>query len=433
MEYFISLRGILVTAFMITGFAAVMLKPRIGIIAIFLLSVLRDGFLHTWFPPIYDLHLPQIVIILTLISWLIHSKEYPLRMNADVILMFLFFIVVCSTRFFAGIPVNDHPLVNENLRIVIIFFLVVQLMRTPKDVKTMLWLFVGMALFLELRAYYFYKTDYMDIALPDYVHINRNGFAGLLAYTLPIAYMLGNASKRRMPRLLGIGTALWCVIGVILTYSRAGLLGMLAGIGALILLEKRKIRLAMIIGLLTLLILPRLSEKYLGRVETIETYQEDASAMGRVATNYAAIEMFKANPFLGVGAGNFNDVFIEYTPVEYLKWVEEGKSIHNIMMQVASETGLLGLVIFLPLMWGGFRNSFVRVPETYPDQAEAVNILRMLRVAFFVAFLTAQFGQGAYHGSLYNLLPFMSVMRLNIVEFRNNKRTQDRAKGADGK
>ncbi len=433
MEYFISLRGMLIIVLMISGFAAVMLKPKVGVIVTFLLAILRDGFLYTWFPPIYDLHLPQIVIILTLVSWLIHSKEYPLRFNADVVLIALFFIVVCSTRFFAGTPINDHPLVNENLRIVIIFFLVIQLMRTPRDVKTMLWLFVGMALFLELRAYYFYKTDLMDIALPDYVYINRNGFAGLLAYTLPIAYMLGNASKGKLPRFLGIATALWCVIGVILTYSRAGLLGMLAGIGALILLEKRKVKLALIVGLLTLLILPRLSEKYLGRVETIETYQEDASAMGRVATNYAALEMFKANPFLGVGAGNFNDVFIDYTPVEYLKWVEEGKSIHNIMMQVASETGLLGLVIFLPLMWGGFRNSFVKVPEDYPDRAEAVNLLRMLRVAFFVAFLTAQFGQGGYHGSLYNLLPFVSVMRLNIVEFRDNKKKQGRREGAGKK
>jgi hypothetical protein len=57
----------------------------------------------------------------------------------------------------------------------------------------------------------------------------------------------------------------------------------------------------------------------------------------------------------------------------------------------------------------------------------------MLRVAFFVAFLTAQFGQGAYHGSLYNLLPFVSVMRLNIVEFRNSKKDQDRRKGAGEK
>ena len=433
MEYFISLRGILIIAFMISGFAAVMIKPKTGIIVIFLLSIMRDGFLYTWFPPIYDLHLPQIVIILTLISWLVHSKEYPLRINADIILMSLFFIVVCSTRFFAGAPINDHPLVNENLRIVIIFFLVVQLLRTPKDVKTILWLFVGMSLFLELRAYYFYKTDYMDIALPDYVHINRNGFAGLLAYTLPIAYMLGSGSKRKLPRFLGIVTALWCVIGVILTYSRAGLLGMLAGIGALILIEKRKVKLVVIIGLLTLLILPRLSEKYLGRVETIETYQEDASAMGRVATNYAALEMFKANPFLGVGAGNFNDVFIEYTPVEYLKWVEEGKSVHNIIMQVASETGLFGLAIFLPLMWGGFRNSFIKVPGDYPDQTDAVNILRMLRIAFFVEFLTAQFGQGAYHGGLYNLLPFVSVMRLNIVGYNKNRKTQERGERTDRK
>ncbi|MBI5149412.1 MAG: O-antigen ligase family protein [Candidatus Omnitrophica bacterium] len=416
MEQFISLRGILMIFLIMGGFASILIRPKTGVFLIFLVTVLRDGFLYEWFQPVYDLHLPQTIIILTLIAWLFHSREYPLRFNRDIALMFVYFIVICSTRFFAGTPVFEHPLVNENLRTFATFFLVVQLIRTPKDMRALLWTFVCMHLFLVLRAYYFYKTDYMDIALPNYVYVNRNGFAGQLAAMLPIAYMLGNASKKKFPRYLGLFTALWCIIGVILTYSRGGLLGVFAGIAGLLLVEKRKTKFIIIILLLTGLILPRLSEKYTGRIETIETYQEDASAMGRVAANYAALNMFKENPFMGVGAGNFNDVIMAYTPPEYLKWVEEGKSVHNIVMQVASDMGILGLTIFFLLIGGGFKNSFIKVAEDAPERESTINILRMLCIALFVSFVTAQFGQGAYFGRLFYLLAFLSAMRQNVHE-----------------
>ncbi len=420
MEQFISLRGILIIFLIVVGFASILIRPKIGIFFIFLVEVLRDGFLYEWFQPVYDLHLPQVIIILTLIAWLFHLQEYPSRFNRDIGLMFVYFLVICSTRFFAGTPVFEHPLVNENLRTVVVFFLVVQLMRAPKDIRALLWTFVAMQLFLVLRAYYFYKTDYMDIALPSYVYVNRNGFAGELAAMLPIAYMLGNATKNKPLRYIGLFTALWCVIGVILTYSRGGLLGVFAGIACLLLVEKRKMKFIVIILLLTGLIFPRLSEKYTGRMETIQTYEEDASAMGRVAGNYAALNMFKQNPFMGVGAGNFNDVILAYTPPEYFKWVEEGKSVHNIVMQVASDMGLLGLTIFFMLILGGFRNSFIKVAESAPERESFINILRMLRIALFVSFVTAQFGQGAYFGRLFYLLSFLSAMKQNIHE-RNQK------------
>ncbi len=426
MEQFFSLRGILITVLMIVSFAAILIRPKVGVALILALTLLRDGFLYIWFQPIYDLHLPQVLIYLTLIAWLFHLKEYPLRFNKDIALVFGFFMVICATRFFSGTPIWDHPVANESLRIAIVFFLIVQLMRTTNDIRTMLWIFVGIFLFLELRAYYFYKTDFMEIALPNYRYVNRNGFANHLALMLPIAYMLGNNNKNKSLRYFGLFSALWCGIGVILTYSRSGFIGLAAGIAGILFLQKRKTKLIIALVVLALLILPRLSEKYTNRIDTIENYEEDVSAMGRVATNYAAINMFKQNPIMGVGAGNFNNVFLAYTPPEYLKWVEEGKSIHNIMLQVASETGLLGLAFFLPLVFCGFKNSLIKIRGYDPDEPEIQNIAQMLRLALFVTFLTSQFGQGGYYGNLYTILPFLSALHQNISEQNRPQTTKRR-------
>lgn len=420
MELFFSLRGILMTLILIGAFGSTLINPRVGLAFIFIFSFLRDGFLFSWFQPVYDLHIPQVFIILTLVSWLMHIRKYPLRLSADVVLIFLFFLIACFSRFIAGTPVFENPVINENFRIVIIFFLVVQLIRTPKDAKALLWIFTAITLFLVLRGYYFYKTGIYELAVPDQRAASRNSFAGSLAYMLPIAYGLSKASKGKLAKFFGFFTVLWCVIGVILTYSRGGLLGILAGMFGILMTEKRKAKIIFIGLLLFFMIMPRLSEKYINRMSTIETYQEDASAMGRVATNYAAINMIKENPILGVGAGNYNDRFYEHVPPEYLKWVEPGKSVHNIVMQVTSENGIIGLAVFLSLILLGFKNSFAKIKNNTLGSEEYYEILRMLRISLFVSFLTAQFGQGAYHGNLYTILPFLAAIKQNILEINKH-------------
>ena len=240
MEAFFSLRGTLIIVLMILGVICVLIKPKIGVGVVLSLIILRAGFLFEWFPLVYKLHIPQIAIFLTLIAWLLHIGRYPLRFNTDLILLVLFFFVICASRYFFGTPIFDNDIANDFLREFLIFFLIIQVIRTPKEVRQMLWLLVGLYLFLELRAYYLYKTDYMDIALPNYQLVNRNGFANTLAAIFPLAYILGRSSKKLLFKGLGLCTALWCIIGVILTYSRAGLLALGVAMVTLLFFEKTR-------------------------------------------------------------------------------------------------------------------------------------------------------------------------------------------------
>ena len=146
---FFSIRGALIILLLVSGLLGTLMKPKIGLGIIISLVILRGGFLFRWFPPIYELHLPQVFIVLTLVSWLIHSNKYPLRSNFDIWLMSLFFIIICYSRYHFGIGIFDNDVPNEFFRELIVFFLAIQLLREPKDLRNMLWLIVFLYLFLE--------------------------------------------------------------------------------------------------------------------------------------------------------------------------------------------------------------------------------------------------------------------------------------------
>lgn len=410
MELFVSLRGALILSIFLVSIIAILVRPAVGIALILIVTLMRAGFLYVWFPPIYDLHLVQVVILYTGAAWLIHMGRYPLRINLDLILLFVFYLVICLSRVMAGTPVFESKVPDEYFRVLVIGFLIVQILRTPKDIRQALWVIVGVYLFLALRAYWRYKTDYMPIALPDYYWVNRNGFANTLALLFPIAFFLARETKSKALKWLGYTAAFWCIIGVILTYSRGGFLALMTSLLFVFLYEKRK-GMFLVIGILMVAaILPRLSDKYINRIESIETYEEDDSAMGRVATNYAAINMFKGRPLLGVGAGNYNYVVYDYTPEEYRKWVFEGKSVHNIMLQILSETGIIGFTIFCLLIVRGFYNTrlwYIR------DKPELKSLAIMLRIALFSILVAQQFGQGGYFGDIYLILPFIIALSLH--------------------
>jgi probable O-glycosylation ligase (exosortase A-associated) len=263
----------------------------------------------------------------------------------------------------------------------------------------------------------------MPIALPSYKYVNRNGFANSLAMIFPIAYILSRTTKNRILKLLGMFAAIWCVIGTILTYSRGGFLALGVGILALIFFERKKWRIIGVILILFILILPRLSEKYINRMNTIQTYQEDPSAMGRIAANHAAINMVKENPIFGVGAGNFNELVVDFTPLEYRQYVKSGLSIHNVILQAASETGLVGLTIFLLLILRGFWNSLVLIMKKKIKQSEELyNLSLMLGIALFAIFIGEQFGQGAYYKQMYLVLPLISATKMIIKNNLNQKK-----------
>ena len=411
MSELISIRGILILFLTAVGIFLTFRKPKFGLIAFIILLFSRAGFLIVQFPPAYEiLHLPQTFGILTLISWFIHHKEYPLRLPFQFWLMTLFLLVICLSRYLAGTPVLGHKVTAEFFKMCVLFFLVVNVFRNEKDLKEIMWVLIIITAGLTLYHYYYYKTSWRSIfVLPNYQGLNRNEFAATLVSMCPLAYIFLRKDDRVFVKIF-LGTCLLSFIGgVILTYSRGGALALAVTLFVLLLQDKQKIKPIFFFLILGLLIGARISDKYINRVESIKHYEQDASAMGRLATNYAAINMLKSHPLLGVGAGNYNDVFLDYTPEDLKQWVAPGKSIHNIILQVASETGFIGLLIFGLLITKSFIDILKLRKLCLKDKhLESLgHIATALGMALFGYCVAGQFAPAAYYSYLYVFLPLV--------------------------
>jgi hypothetical protein len=170
---------------------------------------------------------------------------------------------------------------------------------------------------------------------------NPNDLALALNILVPIA--IGLALSRRQPlfKLLYFGCAAMLAVGVLVTYSRAGLLT--TGIVAAFLLVKlgRQYPLSWAlaaggaVGLMT--IAPGM---FWGRVLTLFSGQTSAAQSAEIRWSLLrrSIEVAGFNPFrwsLGVGMNNFHIVSVH----EYVN--------HNAYLQVFNEVGLPAAIIYL--------------------------------------------------------------------------------------
>ncbi len=84
-------------------------------------------------------------------------------------------------------------------------------------------------------------------------------------------------------------------------------------------------------------------DRSIARFSSLFEVSQDKSASERITLLKRSFEIIGENPILGVGIGGFSTAFNN---------TDERLSSHNIFLEVITETGLLGLTIFLTFMLG---------------------------------------------------------------------------------
>lgn len=413
-----SIRGSLFILVTVLALFYTFKKPKVGLFYFLLLLFLRDGYLMENIPQVFaDWHTPMIAGWVILISWFCNNsfERGKIQKPFGFFLMIALGVAIFISAKNAIIPKNTMDIFNDYIRMLILVFLIINIVRTEKDLKQISTLLVSLIAFLVLYAYYRYRFEGVDPVVPSPYYVDPNFFAESIVAMLPLAFVAYEENSTvRSYIYLGI-VALLCG-GVVLTGSRGGLLALLIVLFFLFINSKKKIKM-MIMGIIVLaLFLPHIGVEYRGRVATITTYEEDPSAMGRISSWNAGIGMFKDHPLIGVGAGNFNSLFEAYSNPETGKVGTEGMSIHNMFLQILSETGAVGgglfaLVIassFIALYLMNKRNRKLfqgrRVDLAIPN-ALGVSLLGFCGAGFFLP--------GAYYSYIYII--FALIMASKII------------------
>jgi O-antigen ligase len=177
---------------------------------------------------------------------------------------------------------------------------------------------------------------------------NPNEDAYCLAVLIPLAIALMYKSRWHL-RVLLAGIIAIDLVGIFLTFSRGGVLGLVAGLGLVGWKQKSYvIRVGMIV---TLALGLSAAGAFWTRNQDFKDVSSDTTFKQRIATIIAGGRMFLDHPLLGVGPGCSIVAYPLYVPTEYLDCgCQLQLVIHNSFVQVLSELGALGFICFMALL-----------------------------------------------------------------------------------
>jgi O-antigen ligase len=96
----------------------------------------------------------------------------------------------------------------------------------------------------------------------------------------------------------------------------------------------------------------------LNRVDTITDLNYVAN-YDRIDRWTAAWHIWQDHPIAGVGWGSYPDVYFDYqTDLEAFSR-EERMGAHNLYLEIMAETGIIGITVFLFLIYMFFRETFI--------------------------------------------------------------------------
>jgi probable O-glycosylation ligase (exosortase A-associated) len=175
---------------------------------------------------------------------------------------------------------------------------------------------------------------------------DNNDVALALNMVTPLVFAFTKIYKQKWLQIAFYVVFGLTVFSIILTQSRGGFVGLLAIAGIMMLKSRGKIFIIpalLILGPVFFFMLP---EHYKTRMQTLENYETDLSALGRINAWKFSLNLSLERPLIGGGFECFTpEMFLKYAPdpLDY-------HAAHSNYFLVLGEHGYPGLLLFLALM-----------------------------------------------------------------------------------
>ncbi len=317
-----------------------------------------------------------------------------------------FFLIICVfSSLLSQQPIHAvSGFITKTLEWFVIYFLVLETMRTEKQLTMALkvFIFTSLAVIVDGMIQYYYVT-HKDIffgnilVAEDGVNASfktRNDLGGYLTFVVPLMLSLVFLKTAKILKALFAGFfifAAWCLV---FTLSRGAWVATCVGSVFLLFLLNRKLAISILI-LLPVFVLyfltfaPGETKDFL-RLTANNNPNNLFSISWRLDIWQHSIKMIFKKPFLGYGLNTYMTIFHN----TYLN--ANGGPIcwptyaHNCFIQIAFETGLLGLGGFLWILYELFNNTLKKIKVLISGHQKNFVILSGL-LAGALAFLIHSF------------------------------------------
>lgn len=370
---------------------------------------------------IYNFPVAALVGATTIVAYLIHRESKRLPMYFATVVWLLFVVWANITTVFA---LNDAIAMEEwerFIKIQLMAFLTLAMLTSAKRIDLLVWVIVLSIGFYGVKGGLFtLRTggNHLLWGPPGSFIRGNNEIAFAILVTLPlIRYLQLHNSNRAMRNALGI-CLLLCMIAVLGSYSRGAFLTIIAILAFLCIKSRRRWLFGGVAVLVAIAGIAFMPADWGARMETIQDYDEDASAMGRINAWQFAINLANDRPLLGGGFRTFTpDLFTIYAPDP-----RSFHDAHSIYFEILAEHGYVGFTLFIMLGFAIWRcNSTViaHARENLDIQPRG-DLAAMLQVSLVGYGVGGAFLGLAYFDLLYHLVAISIANRVLAEHAINN-------------
>ena len=375
-----------------------------------------------------------VLILALFIRWALFN-ETPTGWQMPAILVGIYGIIGFASLLYAQDSVMVIDTLNDYVKDILITLVVVVILKHPRLFRNVIWTLIAAGTFMGTLSVIQYLTKsfnniYWGFSVAKYMQITSgspndyrlvgpvgdpNFYAQVMVVLVPIALERLLHEKRITLRILAGWAVIVCFLTVVFTFSRGGFVALMVSlIIFFIMYPPRPLELVVTVGI-GIILLFFIPTSYLERITSLGNLvpnesgyinlRGDRAIQGRASENLTGWLMVKENPLLGVGLSNFPSRYQEYTQRVGLAPSASARSPHNLYLEVVAETGILGLSVFMVMIWYAIRSiMFARKTFMGNKQFEYANLVTGFAVGFAGYLVAALFVHAAFPRYFYLLI-----------------------------
>ena len=342
-----------------------LLHPWIGILGWTWVSIMNP---HAYSWRLSSMPVAAAIAISVLLGVLITKDRRNFFLTRETVALMLFMLWMCITLPFSFYFDLAFGLWNRVMKIDLMILVAMVVLYSRKHITMLVWVLVVSIGFYGVKGGLFtiLTGGAHRVWGPEGSYIDGNNEVALaLIMTIPLIRFLQLTTDSVWVKRALFVSILLCAVAAIGSQSRGAFLAIVAMTAVLWLRTEKKFASAVILFIAGVALLSFMPDTWWTRMDTIATYEDDASAGGRINAWWMAWNIAKDNVF---GAGFMvaqPSICALYSPIP-----TDCRAAHSIYFMVLGEHGFIALFLFL-LLWilvwlsaGRLRVQGKKLPQT---------------------------------------------------------------------
>jgi len=408
------MRDAILITLVLLGSLTALRYPWVGIMVWTWLSIMNPH-RYTW-GFAYGAPLAAIAAVCVVLGWLM-TKERESPFKGSPVVFFLVFTGWITLSWLVGQDVaGDYDAWKNVMKIDVMLLIALTLLHSKQHIFALMWVCTGSLALLGIKGGIFTLTSGASNRVwgpPGSFIEDNNAFGLALVITIPLLRFLQMQAPQRWVRVGLVGAMLLCAAAALGSYSRGALVALSAMALTLWWRGKNKLSTGFWFIVIAVPLLAFMPDEWVARMGTIQTYDLDSSAMGRLGAWKNSWNIALHYP-LGVG---FNTA----TPELFARFSPDAAAVlvaHSIYFQVLGNHGFIGLVLYLCIWVSTWRTAgWLRQQTQLVPQARWTSDLGAMCQVSLVGYLVGGlFLNLAYFDLPFNLMVVVVLARVWVTK-----------------